>query len=46
MVAEIVTDNKDEVKRIVNYINKEFNVYNNRNESLLMEKLNPEALFV
>ena len=45
MVAEIVAENKDEVIRLVNYINKEYDVFNERGESLLMEKLNPEALF-
>ena len=45
MVAEIVADNKDEVTRLVNFINKEYDVFNERGESLLMEKLNPEALF-
>ena len=45
MVAEVVADNKEEVKRIVNYINNEFNVFNERGESLLMEKLDPVTLF-
>ena len=45
MVAEIVAENKDDVIRLVNYINKEYNVFNDRGESLLMEKLNPETLF-
>lgn len=45
MVAEIVADNKDEVFRLVNFINKEYDVLNEQGESLLMEKLNPEALF-
>lgn len=45
MVAEVVADNKEEVKRIVNYINSEFNVFNEHGESLLMEKLDPEILF-
>lgn len=45
MVAEVVADSKKEVKRIVNYINSEFNVFNERGESLLMEKLDPEVLF-
>ncbi len=45
MVAEVVTDSKEEVKRIVNYINREFDVFNEHGESLLMEKLNPETLF-
>ena len=45
MVAEVVADNKEEVKRIVNYINNEFDVFNERGESLLMEKLDPEVLF-
>ncbi|BDZ78158.1 ATP-grasp domain-containing protein [Claveliimonas bilis] len=45
MVAEVVADNKEEVKRIVNYINREFDVFNEYGESLLMEKLDPEILF-
>ena len=45
MVAEVVAENKDEVKRIVNYINKEFDVFNEQGKSLLMEKLDPEELF-
>ena len=45
MVAEVVADNKEEVKRIVNYINSEFDVFNERGESLLMQKLDPEVLF-
>lgn len=45
MVAEIVAENKAEVIRLVNYINDEFDVFNERGESLLMDKLNPEALF-
>lgn len=45
MVAEVVADNKEEIKRIVNYINSEFDVFNERGESLLMEKLDPESLF-
>lgn len=45
MVAEIVAENKDEVIRLVNYINKEYDVFDEHGESLLMEKLNPEALF-
>ena len=45
MVAEIVADNKAEVIRLVNYINREFDVFNERGESLLMDKLDPEALF-
>ena len=45
MVAEVVADNKEEVKRIVNYINNEFDVFNEQGESLLMEKLDPELLF-
>lgn len=45
MVAEVVADNKEEVKRIVNYINNEFDVFNEHGESLLMEKLDPEILF-
>lgn len=45
MVAEVVAENKNEVKRIVNYINSEFDVFNERGESLLMEKLDPEELF-
>lgn len=45
MVAEVVANNKEEVKRIVNYINNEFDVFNEQGESLLMEKLDPEILF-
>jgi hypothetical protein len=45
MVAEIVAENRGEVERLVNYINKEYDVFNEKGESLLMEKLNPEALF-
>lgn len=46
MVAEVVADNEEEVKRIVNYINKEFDVFNKQGVSLLMEKLDPEKLFL
>ena len=45
MVAEIVAENRDEVIRLVNYINKEYDVFNEHGESLLMEKLSPEKLF-
>lgn len=45
MVAEIVADNKSEVIKLVNYINDSFEVLNEKGESLLMEKLNPEELF-
>lgn len=45
LVAEVVADNQEEVKRIVNYINSEFDVFNERGESILMEKLDPETLF-
>lgn len=45
MVAEVVANNKGEVKRVVNYINNEFDVFNEQGESLLMEKLDPEILF-
>lgn len=45
MVAEVVAESKDEVYRAVNYINKVFDVFNEQGESLLMEKLDPEALF-
>lgn len=46
MVAEVVADSKEEVIRIVNYINNEFDVFNDRGESLLMDKLDPVVLFV
>ncbi len=45
MVAEVVCDNKEDVYRVVNYINREFDVFNEKGNSLLMEKLNPEELF-
>lgn len=45
MVAEIVADNKEEVIRLVNYINNVYDVFNEKGESLLMDKLEPETLF-
>ena len=45
MVAEVVADHKEDVKRIVNYINREYDVLNEHGNSLLMEKLDPEVLF-
>ena len=45
MVAEVVADHKEDVKRIVNYINREYDVLNKHGNSLLMEKLDPEVLF-
>lgn len=46
IVAEIVVDNKDAVIRDVNYINEVFDVFNEKGDSLLMEKMNPEELFL
>lgn len=43
--AEIVVDSKKEVIEKVNYINKTFDVLNDKGESLLIEKMNPEELF-
>lgn len=45
MVAEIVTDTKANVIRLVNFINSNYDVLNENGRSLLMEKLNPETLF-
>lgn len=45
MVAEVVCESKEEVCKTVNYINRVFDVYNEKGESLLMDKLNPIALF-
>lgn len=45
MVAEIVAESKDDVFRLVNFINKEYDVLNEYGDSLLMEKLDPDALF-
>lgn len=46
MVAEVVADSKDEVIRIVNYINSVYDVQNEKGESLLMDKLDPQELFI
>ena len=43
--AEIVLDSKEEVIEKVNCINKTFDVLNDKGESLLITKLNPEELF-
>ena len=43
--AEIVVSSRDEVVEKVNYINKTFDVLNEKGESLLITKLNPEELF-
>ena len=43
--AEIVVSSKDEVIEKVKYINKTFDVLNEKGESLLITKLNPEELF-
>ncbi len=45
MVAEIVAESKEEVIRVVNYINHSYEVLNENGESLLMEKMDPELLF-
>lgn len=45
MVAEVVVDDKENLFRVVNYINDTFDVFNERGESLLMDKLDPSALF-
>lgn len=45
MVAEIVADSKEEVVRLVNYINNVYDVFNEKGQSLLMDKLEPETLF-
>lgn len=42
---EIVCNSKEEVIEKVNYLNNTFDVLNEKGESLLMTKLNPEALF-
>ncbi len=42
---EIVCNSKEDVIEKVNYLNNTFNVLNEKGESLLMTKLNPEALF-
>lgn len=46
MVAEVVADSKDDVIRIVNYINGVYEVLNEKGESLLMDKLDPQELFI
>lgn len=43
--AEIVLESREDVIEKVNYINKVFDVLNERGESLLITKLNPEELF-
>lgn len=43
--AEIVVDSQEEVIEKVNYINKTFDVLNDKGESLLITKMNPEELF-
>lgn len=43
--AEIVVNSKEEVIEKVNYINKTFDVLNDKGESLLITKLNPKELF-
>lgn len=43
--AEIVLTSREEVIEKVNYINNIFDVLNERGESLLITKLNPEELF-
>ncbi len=43
--AEIVLPSREEIIEKVNYINKTFDVLNERGESLLITKLNPEELF-
>lgn len=45
MVAEVVLDSKDEVLRVVNYINDTFEVLDENGESILMDKLDPAELF-
>ena len=42
---EIVCNSKEEVIEKVNYVNRTFDVLNEKGESLLMTKLNPEELF-
>ena len=42
---EIVCNSKEEVIEKVNYLNSTFDVLNEKGESLLMTKLNPEELF-
>ena len=43
--AEIVLNSREEVIEKVNYINRTFDVLNERGETLLITKLNPEELF-
>lgn len=43
--AEIVLESQEDVIEKVNYINEVFDVVNERGESLLITKLNPEELF-
>lgn len=43
--AEVVLNSREEVIEKVNYINSTFDVLNERGESLLIAKLNPEELF-
>ena len=43
--AEIVVESQEEVIGKVNYINKTFDVLNDKGESLLITKMNPKELF-
>lgn len=45
IVAEIVAENKEDVIRLVNYINRTYDVLDEHGQSLLMEKLDPNELF-
>lgn len=46
IVAEIIADDKENVINLVNYVNDAFDVFDENGSSLLMEKMNPEELFV
>ena len=43
--AEIIADNEGKVIESVDFINDNFDVFNEKGESILMEKLNPRELF-
>ena len=43
---EIVADSKEQVMEDVNYVNDKFDVQNEKGESILITKYNPENLFV
>ena len=44
-VVELVANSKEELIKRIDYVNKTIDVQNEKNESLLMEKLDPRKLF-